>query len=216
MKKAIAIGLLLTLVLSLSGCGADAGAQSRQTISNGLLSQDYANALSVAAQLVVGTLKLEGGAQAVTAEQAADLLPLWKAHRSLSQSSSASPLELEGLVTQIIETMTEEQVAAIAAMRLTRQDLTDVMQARGLFAQSGVGSGSSASQAARTSGVGPGSGGPGMDMGPGGGVPGMGPGAPVAGAPQSATAQAQRATTVGASVSPALYDALVELLKAKA
>jgi hypothetical protein len=86
----------------------------------------------VAAQLAVGAFKLEEAGQALSAKQAADLLPLWKAYRNLSQDSSAAALERKGLTEQIAETLARQQVAAIAAMKLTQDDLAAQMQALGI------------------------------------------------------------------------------------
>ena len=49
----------------------------------------------------LGTLKLEGTDQVVTASQAGQLLTLWQAYQSLSNSDTSSQVELEALVKQI-------------------------------------------------------------------------------------------------------------------
>ena len=112
----------------LTACGA--GAQP--TGSPGVLSDNYDGALPVQAQLIVGTLQLEESEAAVTAEQAAQLIPLWKAVRSLSSSDTAAEAEVAGLLEQIQETMTADQLEAIAAMQLTQEDLSGVMQELGI------------------------------------------------------------------------------------
>jgi hypothetical protein len=115
-----AIGLVL-----LTGCANGSG-------SAGALSEGYDGALPVQTQLIMGTLELEESDAAVTTEQAAQLIPLWKAVRSLSTSDTASPAELEALLDQIQETMTAEQLGAIAAMQLTQEDLFGLVQELGL------------------------------------------------------------------------------------
>jgi len=99
---------------------------------------------------VAGTFRLESTEQAVTAEQAKELLPLWKAYRSLSGSSSSSTVELQALVKQIQGTMAEEQVTAIAAMGLTAEDLNTVAQEQGVDATASVQQSSSSSSASKT------------------------------------------------------------------
>ena len=218
MRRTMMIGLVFALAISLAGCSVLSAAQSSASSSKGPLSQDGANSLSVAAQLAVGTLKLEEAGQALSAKQAADLLPLWKAYRNLSQDSSAAPLELQGLTEQITETLAKEQVAAIAAMKLTQDDLAAEMQALGISMQ-GASTGSSSSpaqgQAAGAAGGGAGAGAP--EAGPGaGGVPGMGPGDQAAGAARTGTSQAGAGTSGGSAISPLLLNVLVRLLQAKA
>ena len=218
MRKTMMIGLVFALALSLAGCSVVNGAQSSAPSSKGPLSQDGANSLSVAAQLAVGTLKLEEAGQALSAKQAADLLPLWKAYRKLSQDSSAAPLELQGLTEQITETLAKEQVAAIAAMKLTQEDLAAEMQALGISTQgasTGSSSGSAQGQAGQAAGGASGAGAP--EGGPGmGGVPGMGPGDQAAGAARTTPSQTGARASVGSAISPLLLNALVRLLQAKA
>ena len=62
---------------------ASAGVQPANTNS---LNTNNANTLPVEYQLLLGTFKLEGTAQAVTADQAKLLLPLWQQIQKLSPS----------------------------------------------------------------------------------------------------------------------------------
>ncbi|HZW04077.1 MAG TPA: hypothetical protein VFF68_09135 [Anaerolineaceae bacterium] len=80
-------------------------------------------------KLAFGTLLLEGTGQAVTPEQAAALLPLWKAVKSLSTSDIASPEEIAALYAQIQEGMTTEQLETIQALELAADDLQSLMEA---------------------------------------------------------------------------------------
>jgi len=172
----------------------------------------------------VGTLKLEGTDSAVDAQQAAELVPLWKAYLTLSGSDSAVQAELEALVTQIQETMTAEQARAIANMHLTAEDMAALMQELGISATGGArggdteGSGSTAGGLARG-----GFGGGGFAGGgaPGGGMPDGGmPGGEM---PAGAVPGGQEMTEGGAQMTRMqrmllnpLIEALVELLEAKA
>jgi len=81
--------------------------------------------------LLVGSLKLEDTDQAVSTDEAAKLLPLWQAYRSLSTSQTAAEAEVEALLNQIQSTMTSDQVQAIKAMNLTSTDMMNLMQSIG-------------------------------------------------------------------------------------
>ena len=190
-----------------------------------LLKTDYENALPIATQLAIGLFKLEETDTPLSAEQAAALLPLWKAYKSLSASDSSSPMELDALITQIQETISTDQLQAIADIKLTGEMLMQLSQERNInLGGSGGGrmSGLSAEematrQAMRESGQAPGGGGGFGPPGGGGGFDpamggGMAPGAqmtPVAGA----TPQAARPNMGAGRVSSGLVDALIEYLK---
>jgi hypothetical protein len=84
--KSWTIGLVLILVVGvLAGCGGgettsdSADESSSETYTSAALDMSYDGALAASSQLVLGTLKLEETANAVTPEQAATLLPLWQA-----------------------------------------------------------------------------------------------------------------------------------------
>ena len=84
------------------------------------LTADYDGALDVPTQLALGTMKLEETDDAVTAEQATSLLPLW---RSLQSGAITNNSERNAVFKQIEKTMSETQLAAIRSMRLTQADL---------------------------------------------------------------------------------------------
>jgi len=132
MKKTnpITTMVLLTMIV-LSACSGTQAAGT-EAIPQGLLNADYENALPVEMQLAFGTLKLDGTENAVNVEAAGELLPLWKAVRSLSESDSAASEEIQALFKQIQETMTPGQVQAIAAMQLTGEDMAQVAVELGL------------------------------------------------------------------------------------
>jgi hypothetical protein len=131
MKNLKQLALMLGLIMALAACGAPAGPASAPTpavaaaavttpgAASGALTEDYEDALSVRNQLAYGTLKLEGAAEAVTAEQAAKLLPLWQALKALDDSATAATEESAAAQTQIQAALTPAQVASIAGMRLT-------------------------------------------------------------------------------------------------
>lgn len=97
-----------------------------------ILITDYADATNVRNQLAYGTLLLEGTELAVTPEQAQALLPLWQAMSALSGEATVVSEELNAVQTQIAETMTVEQVQAIAALKITNTQLTEFFQSKGI------------------------------------------------------------------------------------
>ena len=212
MKK-LHFALLNILVLTLAACGASRSAAPQGGTNSG--------ELPASTQLIVGTLKLEGTAQAVTAKQAAELLPLWQTMQVLSDSDTAADQEKEALIAQIQETMTAGQMQAITNMELTRADMAAIMQQQGMAVdnrqsdstQSGNSTGNNGG------GFGPGGGGPPGGMmvpdergGPGGGFSGGGQNLS---ADQIATAQAARQANED-SIPPMLINAVIAYLQEKA
>lgn len=215
MKRTL-ITTMIFIVLTLTACGS--ASDSIETAS-----ADPANSSEVttplSTELLVGTFKLEGTAQAVTTDQAAELLPLWQVYQSLSASDSAAQEEKDALVEQIQETMTSDQLHAINAMEISPQDIFAVMHDQGIAASRGQSAGIDGQN---NSGVVPPEGGP-----PDGFVPGSGPGGGQGqgfgggqnmSPEQIATAQARRAENGGSGFGTpsALVDALIELLESKA
>lgn len=155
MKKTTLLLLSLLLILVLAACGtaeetstdvvdtaADTAVTTTNTDTAVSLTEDYAeDALPVRNQLLVGTLKLEGTDLAVTPEQASELLVLWQASIALSRSGTGATEEVTAVLNQIEATMTPEQIAAIADMQLTREDIQAISQEMGLSTGSGDGEG---------------------------------------------------------------------------
>ena len=79
-------------------------------------------------QLAVGTLKLEGTEQDISTEQARELLVLWYVYSDLSQSDIAAQEEVNGLIAQVQENMTAEQMQAITDMEISQQDISSAAQ----------------------------------------------------------------------------------------
>lgn len=136
MRKIVWITAGLITVLALAACGATTATGSGQPAATsatavGQLDTSYANALPVLSQLILGSLKLEEGDQAIDVEQAGKLLPLWQAYQTLSNSDSTAQAELDGLLAQIQQTMTPSQIEAIRALQLTTDDVGEVLQALG-------------------------------------------------------------------------------------
>ena len=97
-----------------------------------VLQDDYEDALSVRNQLALGTLWLEGTANAVTAEQAQNLKLYWQALLALSSNSTTATEETTALQTQIVETMEPAQLEAIQAMALTNANLNEFYVEQGV------------------------------------------------------------------------------------
>ena len=139
-KTMILLGAMIAL-LALSACGgaADDPAESGagEVASNDIqtekaeivqLSADYDNALSEQSQLALGTMQLEDSELAVDETLAAELLPLWQALQSLSNSDTTAEVELRAVVKQIQDSMAPEQIQAIAAMQLTEDSLAEMFE----------------------------------------------------------------------------------------
>jgi hypothetical protein len=127
MDKATVI-LLLILTLILTACSGNAASATGPT--GNAPGGGAAGELSAPMQVALGTIKLDGTANAVSAEQAKELLPLWETLQVLESSDTAATQEKEALVSQIQETMTPRQTQAITALGLSRQDMFSIMQAQ--------------------------------------------------------------------------------------
>lgn len=135
MKKhrGILLLALLLLVTVATGCqqqttASTATATTEAVVYSGVLRADYADALDVTSQLALGILRLEDTADAVTAEQAAQTLPLW---RMLQGGTLKTQAEKWAMTKQIESALTEAQVAAIAALQLTEADAQTWLQEQG-------------------------------------------------------------------------------------
>jgi len=115
---------LLTLAIVLAACGGTAPTATPTADDSSLLGEDYTDALSHKNQLLLGTLRLVSAGGAITAEQARALLPLWQAYQTLAESETTAEEETEAVLNQIEATLTQAQLGAIAALKLTNADLT--------------------------------------------------------------------------------------------
>ncbi len=140
----ITTAIIMTLVLVACGAKSPAAAATGSTSSTGATgsngftfngtpaARNSTQPLPLAEQLLVGTFKLEGTPNAVDAKTAAALIPLWQAYAQLTTSNTAAQAEIDAVVSQIQTTMTTQQVQAITAMKLTRQDIFSTMTSLGL------------------------------------------------------------------------------------
>ena len=92
--------LLLLLVLVLVACGAsDEGQDTSTTGISGSSFGDIENQdIPQVMQLMLGTVLLDGTKHAVDADQAEDLLPLWKVLNNLSGSEIAAQAEVDAVI----------------------------------------------------------------------------------------------------------------------
>jgi hypothetical protein len=117
--KAFVIVLSLAVLVAACGGAATPAPAAAPAASSGGLVEDYADALSVRNQLALGTLRLEGTANAISASQATKLLPLWQALKTLAASSTSATEEVTAVQNQISAAMTPAQISAIAGLKLT-------------------------------------------------------------------------------------------------
>lgn len=193
-----------------------AGTQSPQS---GVVDRE----MPLAMTLALGTLKLEQAEYPVDSTQAGELLTLWKAARTLSESETTAAEEIQAIIKQIEETMTPQQTQSIEDMQLSFEDTRQIYDDLGIeFGGGGFGNLDPEIQAtieaARESGQSP----PG---GFGGGFPGSGPGGPGGGfgggefspeARQTAIAERGGFQRAGLGIPRPLLDALIDYLETKA
>jgi hypothetical protein len=221
----ILIGVLIIGTLVACGSTSDravaVGSADLEEIGTGKVARlrdDYNDALSIQGQLAAGTLMLEETDLAIDEALATELLPLWQAMQSLSNSDTTAAAEIVAVLNQIQDTMAMEQVAAIAEMMLTEDSLTTMLEEGVLtFVRGGFGERSGAGG----QGIAPGEGFPGGGF-PGGGFPGGRPSSGPGGAFQGidpdaiATRQAQFAESGAATFQErALVGAMVRLMGTK-
>jgi hypothetical protein len=136
MKK-IAYFLLIPIFLLsvlISGCSSAAAIESNTENTSGLdaASGEMAGEMSDVTRLAIGTLQLEETDLAVNAEQAAELLTVWQAYVSLSESSTTASIEIQAIENQIQNSMTSDQIQAIEEMDLSNANMVEIMQSLGL------------------------------------------------------------------------------------
>jgi hypothetical protein len=139
--------LLIVLAIALGACSGatdtitatQAATEVQSSSGNSAavaLSTSYDNALPVASQLLLGTFKLEGTNQAVTAAQAAVLLPLWTEYSSLSQSmgpgsgqtgTTSDNTDVQAQIDALVA-----QIQAIADLQLTSDSAQTILSDLGI------------------------------------------------------------------------------------
>ncbi len=233
------IGALLLVACSgvqLPGTTASSTSQTGQASQTGQPNggPNFAN-MSLEEKLSIGTLKLEGTDKAIKADEAKTLLPLWKAVKTESSSTTASSAEVSALYKQIEEAMTADQLKAIKDLTLSGTDMQALMTQYNIQApQGGPNGGTRPTQSAQSGNSSSSSssanaaGGPGGDPGgmppdgdPGGGMPGdMGGGQTGAQASAQGTPQAGQRPAGGpgrsGGMSMMFVDPVIQLLEQRA
>ncbi len=158
MKKTTSIAVLSILAFTLTACGVPAGVSQSNSSSGGFSGNSGFSSSGGQAsgpsglQLAAGMIKLDGTPYAVTPQEAARLLPLWKA---LQQTESSLPTpgafatpngtttpaprfdpatmqKLGSEVSAIEKAMDPTQLQAISTMNLNRQDIAADLQQAGI------------------------------------------------------------------------------------
>jgi hypothetical protein len=215
MKKYIYIFISLLIIGTLAACSGSTAEESKTTTQTDSETQQLS--LPPEVILMLGTVKLDETEYAIAAAQAEELLPLWKALRSLSESETAATAEVEALIKQINTTMTAEQLDVIAAMELSLQDFGTVAETLGIelgFSGGNVDPEMRATmQAARESGERPADG-PGGGLGLGGGQ-GRGDGEIDPAARETAIAERGGSRGARLTLDTNFLNALIEFLEVK-
>ena len=146
-KTLVIVVILLTLLMSACTSGSDAALENNfstqvedasiptvedHLVDENILTTEYENAASLRNQLALGILSLKESSQAVTAEQASEILPLWQAMSLFEQDQNMAQAEVEALQSQLIKSMPAEQLQAIASMHLTNDDLAEFYADHGI------------------------------------------------------------------------------------
>lgn len=160
MKRIVTISILSFLALALAACGTSGGAsQSNSAGGSSGANAGSSSSLNTAPinetpatgpsglQLAAGMLKLEGTSNAVTSQQAAQLLPLWQSLQQIESTSGSQagtqgtpgtrpdPAMMQQIGAQVAliqNAMTPAQIQAITAMNLSRQDIFTTFQQAGI------------------------------------------------------------------------------------
>ena len=133
MKKIILPIIIIAMIFALVACTSSNSEATAENISgDGTPNGGPQFDLPAEMKWLLGTVKLDETDYAVDAAQASQLLPLWKALRSLSENDTTAQTEIDALITQIGESMTPEQTSAIDGMNLTMQDMGSVMETLGV------------------------------------------------------------------------------------
>ncbi len=116
-----------------------------------ILSTDYENSASVQAQLLIGIYQLNGTDLAVTTNQASSLIDLLTTLKDSFSSQEPSQGkqegneepsqdarennpqdEIESIISEAVSVLSDEQISSIAAMQITQETVTTVMEALGI------------------------------------------------------------------------------------
>lgn len=111
MRTRLFIALVLALAIVLTGC--NTADTTGQTASAPTAATAVLRTGTDVRTLALGTLALDGSANAVDAPQATELLTLWKAYRALINNDATAQAELAAVLKEIAGTLTATQLEAI-------------------------------------------------------------------------------------------------------
>lgn len=129
-----ALSLILVVAVALGACSGGSSTAAWPTPEGSKLDTNYSNTLPSFLVLALGTMKLDGTTDAVTPDQAWELLTLWQALRSSINTGGTGQAEVSVLVLQIEGSLTANQIAAINALKLTQGDMRSWALANGVGA----------------------------------------------------------------------------------
>jgi len=250
MKRIITILTFFTLVISACGTAQNTSPtqlpEATQVIATAVTTTNTTSSNAItptaseeasALQLAIGTLKLDDTSEAVTASQAAKLLPLWTTLKNLESQAHPHPQQQGGVQTPVAlgndtaaqqqiaaqvklieDAMTSKQMQAIANIQITNDNMKDILQGLGISMTQGAspaggmpggnaGNGMGPSQGSAPQGTPPTGGMPGGNAGNGMG-PGQGP--TTMGTPQTGMGPG------GGFIPTELIDAVIQYLTKKA
>lgn len=158
MNKFVKLGLLLLVLVVLTACGAkdnvetDENSEPVSQSESGISADSDSgegdiedklwdqprpnpgdNSMSPAMQLLLGAFLLEESEFAVDAEMAPDLMIYWKLYKTLLESDTTAPEELDAVIAEIQEVMTAEQLEYIASLDLIQEDLITFANESGIL-----------------------------------------------------------------------------------
>ncbi|MHB0875218.1 MAG: hypothetical protein ACYC5O_04130 [Anaerolineae bacterium] len=129
------------IALALAGCGTSAATPTATAAAAPVMVVPVGQGQgrdTGASQLAIGTFYLEDTDLAVTAEQAAILVPLWQTVQSLAAAESPSQDDLATAQEAVQAAMTEEQLQAIEGMDQGSEEVTALMSSLGVALPTGM------------------------------------------------------------------------------
>lgn len=134
MKKTFFVSIVLLAIVLLAACApvAETTPVVPTSLASEYLTTDYPDAVNLRSQLAYGIILLDNSANAISAEQAKTLIPLWQAVIALSGTETTASAELTAVQDQITTALSADQLKAIAAMQITNADLNS------FYAQYGI------------------------------------------------------------------------------
>ena len=122
---------MLLVLTACSGPAAKANSLNNQPSNSGGGSNSSTNT-NIQNRLAPGIFMLEGTDQAVTAQQAKQLLPLWQQVQTLDANNTAASSDIQSVYQQIEGVLTTAQIQAIQNLNLSQSSLQSLMTQLGI------------------------------------------------------------------------------------